>query len=130
MTAAAEKGRNDFPAEVKFTTYTLIYSRMKWVQVEGLGQQWERADVDAKVRGDADRSDHEERHRVRFTSPLPGRARRRRSSKCVLDGQTLGAAVGRRARRRFIARATLGGRPAAGGPAQDARISAARSITR
>ena len=57
---------------MKFTTYTLIYSRMKWVQVEGLGQQWERAEVDAKVQGERIEATTKNVTSVRFSSPLPG----------------------------------------------------------
>ena len=66
MAAAAEKGRDEFPAQIKFTTYTLIYPHMKWAHLDGLAQQWERADVDAKVRRDDSGRDHEEHHRSAF----------------------------------------------------------------
>jgi hypothetical protein len=49
VTAAAEKGRDPVAPHVKFTTYTPIYSHMKWVQVEGLQESWQRADVDAQL---------------------------------------------------------------------------------
>jgi hypothetical protein len=44
-------GRNPVPATVKFTTWTLRYNEMLWVRVNGLGQHWERARVEA-VMGD------------------------------------------------------------------------------
>ncbi len=49
--AAAAKGRDKFPAKVRFTTYTLIYPTMKWVTVTGMEKEWERADVTAERAG-------------------------------------------------------------------------------
>jgi len=37
------------PKKVRFTTYTLIYPRMKWVELRGMEKEWERADVDAEI---------------------------------------------------------------------------------
>ncbi len=45
--AAAAKGREKLPARVRFTTWTLRYPVMNWVRVEGMGEHWERARVDA-----------------------------------------------------------------------------------
>lgn len=42
-------GRQRNPHEIHFTTYTLKYNRMHWVQVDGLIEHWERARVDANV---------------------------------------------------------------------------------
>jgi hypothetical protein len=43
----AARGRDAAPAHVLFTTYTLRYNRMLWVQVDSLGKHWEEATVDA-----------------------------------------------------------------------------------
>jgi predicted esterase len=48
----AARGRNEWPREVRFTTWTLKYNRMRWVVVEGLEKHWERARVDASIDGD------------------------------------------------------------------------------
>jgi hypothetical protein len=45
--AAVAKGRDPLPARVRFTTWTLRYHRMAWVEVAGLGRHWKRARVDA-----------------------------------------------------------------------------------
>jgi len=45
----ARHGRNPVPWHVKFSTWTLRYNRMLWVQVDGLGHEWEQAVVDAKI---------------------------------------------------------------------------------
>ncbi len=50
--AIAAKGRNEWPREIRFTTWTLKYNRMRWVVVDGLDKQWDRARVDASLEGD------------------------------------------------------------------------------
>ena len=45
----AAKGRDPSPLQVKFTTYTLRYNRMRWVTLTGLGKHWERANVMAEI---------------------------------------------------------------------------------
>ncbi len=47
--ALAEKGRDETPTKVSFTTYTLRYNRDAWVTVDGLGKHWERANVVATL---------------------------------------------------------------------------------
>lgn len=49
LDAIAAIGRDPYPRKLVFTTFTLAYNRMKWLQVDGLGQHWERARVDAEV---------------------------------------------------------------------------------
>ncbi len=49
--AAATKGRSKDPEKVHLTTYTLIYPEMRWVHVLGMEKEWERADVDAEIKG-------------------------------------------------------------------------------
>jgi pimeloyl-ACP methyl ester carboxylesterase len=48
----AARGRDAVPTTINLTTWTLLYPRMFWVQVEGLGKHWERARVRAEVSGD------------------------------------------------------------------------------
>jgi poly(3-hydroxybutyrate) depolymerase len=50
--AIAARGRNPWPRQIRFTTWTLQYNRMRWVVVDGLDKHWERARVDAQVEGD------------------------------------------------------------------------------
>lgn len=50
--AIMETGRVAYPREIKFTTYTTAYNRMKWVVVDGLEQHWEKALVHAMVNGE------------------------------------------------------------------------------
>ena len=47
--ALAARGRVRVPREVHFVTHTLRYPRQAWVDVEGLGEHWEPARVDAAL---------------------------------------------------------------------------------
>jgi dienelactone hydrolase len=42
-------GKNPAPAEIHFTTYTLKYNSLYWLQVDGMGEEWNKARVDASV---------------------------------------------------------------------------------
>jgi hypothetical protein len=50
--AIADRGRTPYPRRIKFTTWTLMYNRMKWITVDAMGREWERARVDAEVASD------------------------------------------------------------------------------
>jgi hypothetical protein len=43
------KGRPALPPRVRFTTYTLRYNKMDWIEVDALEKHWERADMDAEL---------------------------------------------------------------------------------
>ena len=51
MSSLAERGRRRLPRSIRFATYTLKYNQMNWVRVDGLGQHWERTEVDAAIAG-------------------------------------------------------------------------------
>ena len=52
LDAIAEKGREEYPRHIRFTTYTLAYNQMKWLSVDGLLAHWEKARVEAEIDGD------------------------------------------------------------------------------
>jgi pimeloyl-ACP methyl ester carboxylesterase len=52
LDAIAARGRDPYPRSIRFTTFTLAYNRMKWLQVDALRRHWERARVDAGIIGD------------------------------------------------------------------------------
>ncbi len=52
MDAIAAKGRVEYPKEVRFTTWTLKFNRMRWVVVDGLEKSWSRARVEATLDND------------------------------------------------------------------------------
>jgi dienelactone hydrolase len=47
----ASKGRNPSPPEIRFTTWMLRYNKMFWITVDAMGEEWQRARVNAKVDG-------------------------------------------------------------------------------
>lgn len=49
LAGIARAGRNPYPDQIRFTTYTLRYNRMRWIVVDGLDQHWERARVNAQI---------------------------------------------------------------------------------
>ena len=51
MDLIALHGRDPIPSHVKFTTWTLRYNRMLWLQLDGLEHHWERATADATIAG-------------------------------------------------------------------------------
>jgi hypothetical protein len=44
------RGRDPEPREVRLSTYTLRYPESAWVRIEGMHQQWERAEVRAVIK--------------------------------------------------------------------------------
>lgn len=52
LDSLARNGRQRVPMSVHFVTYTLKYNHMNWVTIDGLGQHWERARIDARIAGD------------------------------------------------------------------------------
>jgi hypothetical protein len=49
LDSIAKLPREEVPAHVKFTTWSLRYNQMLWVQLDGLEHHWERALVDAQI---------------------------------------------------------------------------------
>jgi dienelactone hydrolase len=49
--AIAAAGRDPLPRRLRFTTWTLRYNQMAWLQLDGLDRHWERARVDAEITG-------------------------------------------------------------------------------
>jgi dienelactone hydrolase len=47
----ASAGRNPTPSEIRFTTWMLRYNKMFWVTVDAMGEEWQRARVNAKIDG-------------------------------------------------------------------------------
>ncbi len=49
LDAIAAAGREEYPREIRFVTYSLRYNRMKWILVDGLERHWDQARITAKV---------------------------------------------------------------------------------
>jgi hypothetical protein len=47
--ALVAKGNDLAPESIKFTTWTLKYNTLKWLTVDAMGQEWDRARVDADL---------------------------------------------------------------------------------
>ncbi len=47
--ALVAKGNDLAPESIKFTTWTLKYNTLKWLTVDAMGREWERARVDADL---------------------------------------------------------------------------------
>ncbi len=45
----AQRGRKRVPESIRFTTFTLRYNRCLWLELDGLGEHWTRAQVDARL---------------------------------------------------------------------------------
>jgi hypothetical protein len=45
----ARRGRDPLPNRVRFTTWTLRYNRARWVTIDGMGEHWKRARMDAEI---------------------------------------------------------------------------------
>lgn len=43
------RGRDSMPSKIRFTTYTLRYNAMRWVNIDGLQEHWQRARVNADI---------------------------------------------------------------------------------
>jgi hypothetical protein len=52
LDAIAQRGRDPYPHKIRFTTWTLAYNEMKWVRVDAMEREWERARVNAEIEGD------------------------------------------------------------------------------
>lgn len=49
LSALARQGRDEYPRQIRFVTYTLRYNEMKWVRVDALDEHWEKATVNASI---------------------------------------------------------------------------------
>lgn len=49
----ATRGRNPAPSEIRFTTWMLRYNQMFWITVDAMGEEWQRARVNANVDGNS-----------------------------------------------------------------------------
>lgn len=52
LASIVERGRDRLPRTVHFTTYTLRYPKLAWIEVSGLEEHWIEAQVNARIIGD------------------------------------------------------------------------------
>ena len=70
LTAAVGEGRDHFPRHLRFTTYSLLHWRMKWLHITAMERQWERADLNADL-SDAGEAQITTRNVARFQIVVP-----------------------------------------------------------
>lgn len=51
MESLSQKGRERLPREIHLATKTLKYNRMHWITIDGMGEHWKSARVDAEIMG-------------------------------------------------------------------------------
>jgi pimeloyl-ACP methyl ester carboxylesterase len=89
----AKRGRDPAPREIDFTTYTLRYPKHAWVSIEGLGEHWKEARVQAKL-SDDESIDVQTTNVNRLTlGPFPASdaesaSNHGRPKSLIIDGQT------------------------------------------
>ena len=100
--AHADKGRDPLPRKIRFVTYTLRYPKMFWVHVDGMGQHWEEARVEADIVND-NTVKVSTKNVTALTLNMPAGLcplDQTRPPQVQIDGQTLNA--GRRGQQSFL----------------------------
>ena len=91
--ALVAQGNDRAPKSVKLTTWTLKYNEMKWLTIDAMGKEWERARVDADLQ-----SDHtlliKAQNVIALTINPPSTPDWKGLRKVTLDGQTLNVKPG------------------------------------
>jgi predicted esterase len=67
----AAKGRDPFPKHVRFVTWTLKFSRCEWLEVLGLEEHYQRAEIEARIATDGSITVGEPRNITRFAIHPP-----------------------------------------------------------
>jgi pimeloyl-ACP methyl ester carboxylesterase len=118
--ALVARGREPDPKKIRFTTWTLKYSRVRWLALDALERHWERARVDAEREGDLLRARTLNVAAFHVEGFVPSRA--------SIDGQDVaGGPFYRKEGGRWIAERPPGGlrkRPGLQGPIDDAFMDA------
>ena len=81
----ADKGRPEYPAEVRFVTYTLKYNHCDWVEIISLDRHYDKTLVTAKKTSEGFEATTKNVRRLHLTLE-PGAAA---EQKVAIDGQTL-----------------------------------------
>lgn len=62
----ADKGSDPFPKHIRFVTWTLKFSRCRWIEVLGLAEHYQRAEIDASIDEDGNITLAEPQNITRF----------------------------------------------------------------
>ena len=87
--ALVAAGRNNFPSEVRFTTWTLRYDTMKWVKLDGMEKHWERARLNASWKDHAFSVKTENASAFSISTPIDGPWRQGDKLTVEADGQAI-----------------------------------------
>jgi dienelactone hydrolase len=90
------RGRPSFPAKVRFTTYTLRYHKMDWVEIDAMEKHWERGRIEADLLEEG-AFRVQTRNVAAFTlalEDLPEAFKKNASAKVTIDSQEISAAIG------------------------------------
>ncbi len=82
---SAARGRDPFPKHVRFVTWTLKFSRCHWLEVLGLAEHYQRAEIEARVADDGAITLAEPRNITRFAIHAPAVVPGKRGS-VTIDG--------------------------------------------
>jgi dienelactone hydrolase len=86
--ALAARGRDPLPSHIKFATHTLRYNKSHWITLEGLGEHWSPARIDAEVNDTGIQAATTNITAVTFEI-RPGLAPFKATPKITIDGQTV-----------------------------------------
>lgn len=67
----AAQGRDPFPKQVRFVTWTLKFSRCNWIEVLGLEKHYQRAEIEASIAADGSINVKQPRNITRFAIHPP-----------------------------------------------------------
>jgi poly(3-hydroxybutyrate) depolymerase len=67
----AVRGSDPFPNHIRFVTWTLKFSRCRWMEVFGLAEHYRRAEIDARIDGDGSITIAEPQNITRFAIHPP-----------------------------------------------------------
>lgn len=67
----AAKGKDPVPRHIRFVTWSLKFSRCHWIEVLGLGQHYQRAEIEADLAGDGSVAMKEPQNITRFSLGPP-----------------------------------------------------------
>ncbi len=123
----AAKGIDPFPKHLRFVTWTLKFSRCHWLEILGLGEHYQRAEIDARIAPDGTLTIAEPRNITRFALHPPVIAARAGATaitigetRLTLPAQAAAAGV------RPVVFSKLGGRWELQGPLEPAALAGKR----
>jgi hypothetical protein len=115
----AAKGRDSVPRRIRFVTWSLKYARCHWLEVQGLGEHYARAEIEARILEGGTVEVAEPKNVTRFAVRLPD-LRRLRVGGAEIPAEGGIAVVRRDGKWERIAGPPEGKRPGVQGPIDDA----------